>query len=437
MLAGALGVDLAMLPRDAKLLALLPAIGVCACAVPRAPAPTTAPTGPASSGMIDMGRPPLTSAEEMVRIGRAALAAGDYEAALYSLSFALDFNPDRVGLRFDQLDAAIGLGDLYRAQAYADSITRHLQAEPSQASIWAPRLERRRLDMLELRNGRGVGSCEAAIDDQPRALQRVDDPFAAWNLLRSGLPATHAIPIPSNAAEAHDALCPAGCEVGVPGMARLEGDNEATIALVINHGGGSFSVMPDLLHPLASGCSDETAFGFSRHDGLVRVRAFGDRLEQVDRAVWNLVDRPDYGPPADVSVVTGPNPSIDTRAYAYGYGYGYGYGYTSSGYQYGYASSGHHGCGYGYDDDYDYEDDDGYGYGYGEDSNQRSCEIHAHVERDVIIDLARGEIMLDIVRTGERGTALGRVTMATQAAGLPVIEVQACGVSGRIELAHT
>src|SRR5690606_2906359 len=239
----------------------------------------------------------------------------------------------------------------------------------------------------------GVGSCDARIDEVARPLRRTSDALEAWNELRAGLPAEHALPIPTTVQRARERLCSDGCEIGEPTFVRLDGDNEATIGLIIAHGDGGFTVVPELLHTNDSGCGDLTMHAFERHDGLIRVRAFADRIDHVDASDWALVGLPQYGSPT----VSSPT------SYAYAYassGYpssGYpssgfpssGYAYASSGYSHGY----HYGCGY-YTDDY-----------------ALGCEALAHVERDLILDLDRGELVLDIVRTGDRGSALGRVTM--------------------------
>ena len=54
----------------------------------------------------------------------------------------------------------------------------------------------------------------------------------------------------------------------------------------------------------------------------------------------------------------------------------------------------------------------------------------------MILDLDRGEVVLDIVRTGAHGSALGRVTMAPAPAG-PIVDVRACGVSRSVQLSYT
>jgi hypothetical protein len=74
------------------------------------------------------------------------------------------------------------------------------------------------------------------------------------------------------------------------------------------------------------------------------------------------------------------------------------------------------GCGGGYDYDYGYE----------------SCMITHSIERDVFIDLARGEVVLDIVRTGPPSSPLGFVRFADNE-----VHVDACGVSQTLALTHT
>ncbi|HVH99155.1 MAG TPA: hypothetical protein VM869_10605, partial [Enhygromyxa sp.] len=81
-----------MLGHDSRLLALLPAVGLCSC-VASSEAPTTsalrspivAPTGAIE---IEPQREPLTVAEAMIRSGRESLAAGHFDAAYATLTAA-------------------------------------------------------------------------------------------------------------------------------------------------------------------------------------------------------------------------------------------------------------------------------------------------------------------------------------------------------------
>jgi hypothetical protein len=54
------------------------------------------------------------------------------------------------------------------------------------------------------------------------------------------------------------------------------------------------------------------------------------------------------------------------------------------------------------------------------------------IQRDVFIDLARGEVVLDIVRTGPPTSPLGFVRFADNQ-----VRVDACGVSQTLALTHT
>jgi hypothetical protein len=405
-----------MLAHDSQLLALLPAVGLCSCVI-ASEAPATAalhsPLQPAK-GLIEAEpeREPLTVAEAMIRSGRESLAAGHFEAAYATLTAASQQYPEHAEvLTLDVIDAALGARYLEVARGMIAKLPQLEFHADAQA------LQKRRLDLRELEVGVGLGACEAQVDPEARPLRRVDDVLAAWNELRSGLPADHAIPIPTSVEQASEIVCPLGCAVGEPNFAWLEGDNERTVALVIAREDGSLSVMPDLLHiaDVDSSCGDETLLGFEQHDHLVRVRAFVDQLDPVSPDDWRLVELPQYGAPP-VSAASSPS-------YAYAYG--------SSGYQaptnY-YASSGYHSYGYGC----------GYGGGYSGyfPRHYTSCEPVAHVERDLVIDLQRGEVVLDIVRTGNHGSALGRVTMASAPAGATV-DVDACGSSRSLALSYT
>jgi hypothetical protein len=402
------------MPSDPRLIALLPTVGLCSCVVATELAPEIA-----APGLIERAseREPPTVAQAMIRSGRESLAAGHYAAAYASLSLAAELYPNESMLvTMDTLDAALGMGDAIASQRLIDEI-RH------KSPTLQPLLQTRVVRLREIENGRGDGPCEAHIDETARPLRRTSDALAAWNQLRSGLPADHAIPIPSDEDEAWQALCSSGCTIGEPSFARLEGDNQTSFALIVPHEDGGFSVLPDLLRAEMSECYDQTLLATERHDGLLRVRAFVDRRDRLDPADWALRE----------AASSGYASSGSSHAYAYassGYNPAYassgansysshGYAYASSGYSYAYASSGYH---------YTYHCGGGYDYAY--------CEASAHLERDLILDLDRGEIVLDIVRTGERGSALGRVTMDHAAEG-SIVDVQACGQSRRLQLHYT
>jgi hypothetical protein len=394
---------------SSRLSALLPAVGLCSCVVsseaPGTAAPTDPEIGAAATGLIEREpeREPLTTAEAMIRSGRESLAAGHYQAAYAMLSSAAQQHPEHASdLLLDVIDAALGARQLGVAQQMIVGSPVH-DSKQSQ-------LQSRLRELRELQRVGGIAPCDAQVDPEPRPLRRVDDVFAAWNELRSGLPADHSITIPSTEEQALEALCGSGCELGEPSFAELVSRAERTIALVVAHDDGSFSILPDLLHTESSECGDETTVGFERHDKLVRVRAFADRTYSVDPSEWSLVELPEYGPPP-VSDASSPSYTYASSGYQASAGNSYYYG--SSGYNHGYG----YGCGGGYDSQY-------------------TCEVRAHVERDVILDLDRGEIVLDIVRTGDRGSALGRVTMASAPAGA-VVDVNACGVSRSLQLSYT
>jgi hypothetical protein len=398
-----------MLAHDSRLIALLPTVGLCSCVV-SSEARTVDPGDLPTLGLIEQApeRQPLTVGQALIRSGRESLAAGHYAAAYASLSLAMAEYPNESMLvTMDTLDAALGIGNLTAARHLIDEIRRKSPTLQSQLSIRIVRLQ-------EIENSRGLGPCEANIDEHRRPLLRTSDPLAAWNELRSGLPADRPIPIPIDEDAAWRTVCSGGCNIGEPSFARLEGDNETTIALVVRHDDGSLSVLADLLHLEHSDCFDQTMLAVDRHDGLVRIRAFLDRRGPVDPD--DSVEEYYSQGPAGVA------------------GSGYSYAYASSGYQSsGYQSSGYQSSGYNYG--YAYASacgggHDDYGYGY------TVCEVHAHVERDVILDLDRGEVVLDIVRTGDRGSALGHVSIDRAPAGA-IVDVQACGERRSLQLHYT
>lgn len=408
-----------MLTHDTRILALLPAVGLCSCVAASDGSVSAAPTDQPARGPIEAEpeREPLTIAEAMIRSGRESLAAGHYQAAFATLSIASQQYPEQAdAVALDMIDAALGARELRTARTLIE------QLPPLEYHADAQRLQKRRLDLHELENAAGVGACEAQVETQARSMRRVDGVLAAWNELRAELPADHAIPIPTSIEAASEIVCPLGCAVGEPNFPRIHGDNESVIGLVVANADGSLSVMPDLLHLADASCAAETVLGFEQHEQLVRVRAFADQRYEVDPDEWRLVELPGSSSPP---VSTASSPS-------YGYVYAssgypppppsYGYAYASSGYQtnYGYA---YYGCG-------------GHGYGYDDYEYASPCAVQTHVERDVVIDLARGEITLDIVRTGSPGSALGRVTMASAPAGA-IVDVDACGVSRSLKLSYS
>jgi hypothetical protein len=404
--------------QEPRILALLPAVGLCSC-VASSEAPASAvPSEPVAVGIIEdepAVKPP-TVVQAMLRSGRESLAAGHFDAAAESFSAAVEQYPEHVGYTpMDRLDVALEAGKLELAAGMIHEIQAN---EPSPDD--KRRLQSRELLLLELSRGGGPGHCVANVDPDARPLRRSKDAFEAWNELRSALPANHAIPIPADEARARETLCGYRCAIGEPTFVRLEGDNEATVGLVVAHGDGGFSVMPDVLHTVDTGCGDQTNFAFERHDGLVRVRAFGDRL-----ADWNLLELPTLP-----QVAAAPSPSYAYASGSSGYAPSPSYAYGSSGYQQGssgsqaYAYGGSYYGGYGCGDgDYSYD-------------SSGACQVQVHVERDVILDLDRGEVVLDIVRTGVRGSALGRVSMTSAPAG-PLVHMQACGVRESLQLSYT
>jgi hypothetical protein len=422
---------------DPRSLMLLPALGLCSCVVSgeleasTAPEPMPAPAPGTTWIEADSPRQPLSMFEAASRSGHASLAAGHFAAAHESLQLAASLAPEAMDVRLAQVDALLGL----RQFAAAKALLTELRADAAAQLVTA--IDVQQVLVRELERAIGFTPCDAKVDQRRRPLARDDDFLAAWNQLRGGLPNTTEIPIssldprgragygtpdeyeressvqtiPSSVEQARDILCGEGrdCDPDEPRLIRLELEQEATVALVVPHADGSVSVLPDLVHPKWTTCGDDTVLSLERFGELLRVRVFSDSREEIDPSEWALDDSAALG-----SVVA-------SAGYYAGSGSS-GYqssGYNSSGYQSsGYQSSGYnysYGCGGGYDSDYDYE--------------PYSCTATHTFERDMFINLARGEVVLDIVRSGASNSPLGQVT-----AGHSQIRVDACGVDDTLTL---
>lgn len=414
-------------------LLLLPALGLCSCVVSGELGPTAAPTAGPDTKWIeaDAAHQPLTMFEAAARSGQASLAAGNFAAAHDALQIALNLQPERAELRLAQVDALLGLGQLETAKLLLDE----MRAESTAATVTA-------IDVLAVRvhereRAIGFAACDTTIDQRRRPLTRDNDFLAAWNQLRAGLPNTDEIPIssldprgrighaqqedyqpaksvraiPASAAQARDILCgeDLDCAVDEPLLIRLELGQEASVGLVVPHADGSVSVLPDLVRPKWTSCGDDSNLSLERVGQLLRVRVVSDSRQEVDPSDWAL------GSSAALGSVSAP---ASSGYYAGSASSGYNSsGYNSSGYSYSYG----YGCG-GYDSGYNYN------YNY----EPYNCTPTHTLERDMFIDLASGELVLDIVRTGVPSSRLGHVT-----AELNQVHVDACGVDDTLALSWT
>lgn len=393
---------------------LLPALGLCSCVVgsqrdslvPDAELATTPAPEPAIAPIEhDSSVEPLTVFEAAARSGQLSLAAGEFAAARESLTFALAHAQAaespmlEAELRLAHVDALIGLGQFGSAKEQLASLRENSPLDDDEIDAHA-------MAIREREHAYGIGSCEATIDVEPRAMARHDDFLTAWNDLRDGLPARADLPIPTDDSDVH-ALC-LECGLDEPGFVPIDIEDRRTFGLLFEHLDHTVSVLPELLHATAGdSCQDNAELIAQRHGDLLWVRAFSDSRASFDASDWELGDEAALGASAP-----SPSPSY-YAAGSSGYQGSSGYVAGSSGYQ---GSSGYHyyGCGGGYD--YTYE----------------SCMITHSIERDVFIDLARGEVVLDIVRTGAPASPLGFVRFADNQ-----VRVDACGVSQTLALALT
>jgi hypothetical protein len=399
-----------------RALVLLPALGLCSCAAASArearapePAPTSSPELVIAPIEHDSSVMPPTVFESAVRSGQLSLAAGEFAAARESLTFALahaqaaDSPVLATDLRLAQADALIGLAQLGPAKEQLESLR-------GQSAFIDDAIDVRVMAIREREHAYGIGSCEAKIDVEPRAMARHDDFLAAWNDLRDGFPAKAALPIPTDDYEARE-LCPE-CELDEPGFVPIELDDRRTFALLFEDFDHNVWMLPELLEAgVRDSCQDDAELIAQRHGDLLWVRAFSDTRADFDPSDWELGDEAGLG-----AMAPSPSPSY----YAAGSS-----GYQGSGYVA--ATSGYQGSGYHGSSGYQY-----YGCGGGYDYEYESCMITRSIERDVFIDLARGEVVLDIVRTGSPTSPLGFVRFAGNE-----VHVDSCGVSQTLALTHT
>jgi hypothetical protein len=397
---------------------LVPALGLCSCVV-ASPRDTAAPDAHLSPEIeiepalapIEHDSPfqPPTVFEAAVHSGKLSLASGEFAAARESLTFALAHEQAASSpvltteLRLAQADALIGLSQFQLAKE-------QLQAMRGESSYVDDQIDTRSVAIREHEHAYGAGSCETRIDVEPRALARHDDFVAAWNDLRDGFPARADLPIPTDDHDARE-LCPE-CELDVAGFVPIEHDERLTYGLLFEHTDRTVSVLPELLlATVHDSCQDDAELIAQRHGDLLWVRAFSDTRASFDPSDWELDESAALGAAAPT-----PSPSY----YAAG----------SSGYQgspYVAASSGYQGSGYQGSSGYQY-----YGCGGGYEYTYESCMITHTIQRDVFIDLARGEVVLDIVRTGAPTSPLGFVRFADNQ-----VQVDACGVAQTLALTHT
>lgn len=394
---------------------LLPALGLCSCVVgsQRDTALPDADLVPAVAPVEhDSSIEPLTVFEAAARSGQLSLAAGEFAAARESLTFALA-HPQatespmfEAELRLAQVDALIGLAQFGPAKELLEGLRGNSPLEDEEIDAHA-------IAIREREHAYGIGSCETKIDAEPRAMARHDDILTSWNDLRDGFPAKADIPIPTDEYDAR-ALCP-DCQLDEPAFVQIDLDDRRTFGLLFEQLDNGVLVLPELLHAtMGDSCQDDAQLVAQRHGDLLWVRAFSDTRASFDASDWELGDEAGLGASSA--------PSTSPSYYAAGSSGYQGSGYvigTTSGYQ----GSGYQGSGYQY-----------YGCGGGYEYSYESCMITHTTQRDVFIDLTRGEVVLDIVRTGPPTSPLGFVRFADNE-----VRVDACGVSQTLALAlsHT
>jgi hypothetical protein len=403
--------------------ALLPALGLCSCAAATSrtadalEAPEPEPESPTPTWIEhDSPRTVPTVFEAAVHSGQLALARGEYAAARESLTAALAYEESALmvtELRLAEVDALIGQGNLQTAQQVLDTLRN--DSTPIDSDIAA-----RNMTIREHEHARGlVDACEARVDSEPRTLPRHEDFLAAWNDVRDGFPRKADLPIPTDEHDARTLLCES-CILEEPSFAALElGEDQIVWSLVLEHVDSGVSVLPELTGgTMSDSCADDVEMTAQRHGDLLWVRAFSDARDEFDPGDWALGDEAGLGAVA-------PSPTPTPSYYAAGSSGYQSSGYQGSGYVAGYQGSGYQGSGYHYHAYYGC----GGGYDYGP---YETCALTSSIERDVFIDLARGEIVLDIVRTGKPMGAMGFVRLDRDA-----VHVDACGVTQTLPLSLT
>ena len=367
-------------------------------------------------------RAPLSLAEAARLSAEQSLAAGHYAAAEASLGLALEFEPELAALRFAAVEAKLGLGQFEAAAAALDEIEYQLEVPSDELERFAATLSTHRTQIRERAHALGDASCEATLDSARVPLEQHEDFVSIWAALHGqldGVPAT--TDIPTNDRGARGELCEDACNEQLS-FVRLDTELGSIVALVLSTEAGELYLVPELLRPVSDSCEDDTLLALERHGDMVRVRAFSDTREEPKTEDWRLGIEAELGAIQAKVAAAGIRSSGSSGYYgsgSSGYGSsGYGSsGYGSSGYgSSGYGSSGYYGCDGGYDY-YDYDD---------------MCEAVRGVQRDTFIDLARGEVVLDIVRTGPADAGLGEVRVESGR-----VHVQACGVDERLPLSWT
>ncbi|MCA9683428.1 MAG: hypothetical protein KC457_14610 [Myxococcales bacterium] len=407
-----------MAMEDTAGLALLPLLGLCSCAATSADldgwvsdsAPLVDPWREAEAGQ---GSP--TMVEVALATGLEALAVGDYAAAEQALAYAAEVEPELAELRLAQADALIGL----RHYEAAADVLATLDDEGSDQVANAREL--RRIDIRERERANGDGACDLTVEQERVPLPRHNEFLAAWNDIRAGLPADYDIPVPADEDEARSILCSDGeCPVGEPQLVHLGDEDEEVVAMVVATLDGSLVVLPELMHVVGYGCVDEDLVAMTRHGRQLHLRAIGDDLQSFSPSDWALAratservvdsmrgpSTQDSNDVLSAGVITSyyGAGSYDAQGYAYNQSYAYSYSYS---YGYGYD------CGGG---DYEYD----------------QCQAERLVQRDMVIDLARGEVVVDVRRTGSYGSAMGRVELRGGS-----VSVDACGVEQSLALSWT
>ena len=416
-------------------LCLLPCMGLLGCATlvetaERGPAdPLRADPFPEVDGWLEASaaRDPLSMGEAAVRSAKLELAAGNYDAVELAVTYALDYEVELAELHLTRSEAAFARGEFTSAESALDAYAREVryELEDEERTRFDAGIDSRRLDIRERAFELGDETCELQLDQGGQLLQSHDDYLSVFNELSARMSSRVGLEIPTTQRRAELLLCDGTCTEELT-LVRLDGEEDAIIGLLVRDESG-LRLVPELFHPeLNDECEEDTHTAIERHGSQVRVRVFSESKGEPEPDEPPPVEDWRLGIEAELGKIQAKVAAAGISANSYYYG-GYGSsGYGSSGYAssgYGYGSSGYYssGCGGGYDYDYGYYDEY---YGY--------CEPLRRVQRDTFIDLARGQVVLDIVRTGSAEAGLGRVKSSPT-----TVELQACGVEQRLELSWT
>lgn len=416
-------------------LCLLPCMGLLGCAT-LVEAPELAPADPLRADPFpevdewleaSAEREPLSMGEAAMRSAKLELAAGNYDAVEVAVTYALDHDIELAELHLTRSEAAFARGEFTSAESALDKYAREVryELEDEERTRFEARIDNRRLDIRERAFELGSETCELQLEQGAQPLSSHDNYLSVFNELSARMSSRSGLEIPTSERRAELLLCDGTCTQELT-LVRLDGEEDAIIGLLVRDESG-LRLVPELLHPeLNDECDEDTHTAIERHGSQLRVRVFSEYKGEPEPYEEPPVEDWRLGIEAELGKIQAKVAAAGISANSYYYGSsGYGSsGYGSSGYaSSGYGSSGYYssGCGGGYDYDYGYYDEY---YGY--------CEPLRRIQRDTFIDLARGEVVLDIVRTGSAEAGLGRVESSPG-----TVHVQACDVEQRLELSWT